>query len=239
MFSLFDEFDFFGFWMQELLYAKCISEEDYYASKRPLMERLSAQGSEIEGKDAKGKSLEQEWSIIELKDAQCLIKKESSESKNRSKIKGVASCFFSFGSSQKPRKNRIGKSVFDSPSLHMNSAPPKLSSFDFKNNEFGHSNENPFWNSKSKSQKSGDMSKRRPFTILFGREHKQGHNSGQERENRSAKKQGFKKWKNIDLDDETAPLPLYERSDSEAYVVEESDTNILKNTHSDIFIEKV
>ncbi|KAK4257488.1 hypothetical protein QN277_007068 [Acacia crassicarpa] len=247
--------------LQELLYAKCISEEEYYASKRPLMERLSVQGAEVEGSDVifggskgeKEKISEREWPIIELKDEQCLIKKENSDSKNRSKIKGgVASCF-SFGSSHKTRKNRIGgKSIFDSPSLHLNSAPPKFSYSVFKN-EPGYSKENPFWNGESKSHRSVDKPKRKPFRILFRREH-----SGQETEERterSAKKQGFKKWKNNDSDDETAPLPLNERSDSEFHLVssqvvtrlsgEETD-NIMKKTlysdassPSDIFIDKV
>ncbi|XP_028754010.1 uncharacterized protein LOC114713507 [Neltuma alba] len=249
--------------LQELLYAKCISEEDYHASKRPLMERLSGQGAEIEGsdvivggsKDAKEKSSEQEWSIIDLRDERCLIKKGNSDSKNRSKFKGAASVF-SFGSSHKHRKNRIGKSIFDSPSLHLNSAPPKFSSSVFKN-DFGYAKEKPFWNGDSENHKSGDKSKRKPFRILFRREDREGH-SAQEREepaSRSAKKQWFKKWKNNDSDDETAPLPLNERSDGDNYLGssqlvtrlpwEEPDTNIMKETlhsdasPSDIFSDKV
>nr|CAD1823112.1 unnamed protein product [Ananas comosus var. bracteatus] len=31
--------------LQELLYAKCISAEDYHSSKRPLLQRLAVQGS--------------------------------------------------------------------------------------------------------------------------------------------------------------------------------------------------
>lgn len=245
--------------LQELLYAKCISEEDYYASKRPLTERLSVQGAEIEGsdvisggsRDPKEKCSEQEWSVIDLKDEQCLMNKENCNSKNRSKMKGAASVF-SFGSSHKPRKNKTEKSIFDSPSLHLNSAPPKFSCSVFKN-EFGYSKENPFWIGESKSPKSGDKSKRKPFRILFRREHREGHSAEetQERTDRSTKKQGFRKWKNNDSDDETAPLPLNERSDSDTYLAssqllvtrlpgEDLDAKIINKTlHSDIFIDKV
>ncbi|MCD7472559.1 hypothetical protein HAX54_013830 [Datura stramonium] len=35
---------------EELLYANCISEEEYHSSKRPLLQRLAVQGAEIETK---------------------------------------------------------------------------------------------------------------------------------------------------------------------------------------------
>ncbi|KAK6131862.1 hypothetical protein DH2020_034385 [Rehmannia glutinosa] len=33
--------------LQELLHAKCISEDEYHASKRPLLQRLAVQGAKI------------------------------------------------------------------------------------------------------------------------------------------------------------------------------------------------
>lgn len=112
-----------------------------------------------------------------------------------------------------------------------------------------------------------DKAKRKPFRTLFHREQREGHGGGggdygprsEEKASKSAKKQwgfdGFKKWKRSDLEDETAPLPLNERSDSEAFVGscqlvttpigEGPDTKqIKKKLHangapSDFFIDKV
>ncbi|KAJ1436975.1 hypothetical protein SESBI_03810 [Sesbania bispinosa] len=216
--------------LQELLYAKCISEGEYHASKRPLLQRLGAQGGgDIEGKEvilAGSKDMkqnsEEEWSVIDLKDEQCLMNKEDSNSKKNAKqarkqIKG-ASSIFSFGSSYKPGKNSMEKSIFDSPSLHMHSAHSKIPpSTLYAKNELRHSKENPLWNGPEKS-------KRKPFRILFHREKREEHGGGEEegKGGKSAKKQweidGFKKGKRSDSDDETAPLSLNERSDSEAYL---------------------
>ncbi|KAJ6435721.1 hypothetical protein OIU84_000854 [Salix udensis] len=60
--------------LQELLYAKCISEDEYHSSKRPLLQRLAVQGAEIDSrdvivagpKDTKEK-IEEEWSDIDFK----------------------------------------------------------------------------------------------------------------------------------------------------------------------------
>lgn len=110
-----------------------------------------------------------------------------------------------------------------------------------------------------------DKAKRKPFRTLFHREQREGQNGGEygvdleERGSKSAKKQwgfeGFKKWKRNDPEDETAPLPLNERSDSEAFlescklvpnpVGEGPNTReIKKKLHSngapsDFFIDKV
>ncbi|KAF7806482.1 Uveal autoantigen with coiled-coil domains and ankyrin repeats isoform 1 [Senna tora] len=241
--------------LQELLYAKCISEEEYHASKRPLIQRLAVQGAEIEArdviiagkKDPKDNSSEEEWSVIDLKDENCLLNKENSNSKNKSKqgsamkkqIKGAASVFgFVSSSSHKPSKNRTEKSIFDSPSSsHLNSTPSKFSS--------SASKENPFWNSQSKNQKSEEKLKRKPFRTLFQREQREAHGGGaesEEREGKSEKKQwgfdGSKKWKNTDSDDETAPLPLNERSDNETYLAA-SEIDTTKFMTSDYFIDKV
>ncbi|CAH9131287.1 unnamed protein product [Cuscuta epithymum] len=58
--------------LQELLYSNCISEEEYHSSKGPLLQRLAAQGAEIEARNVivrpKKQSSEQEWSVIDLED---------------------------------------------------------------------------------------------------------------------------------------------------------------------------
>ncbi|EOY31303.1 Uveal autoantigen with coiled-coil domains and ankyrin repeats isoform 1 [Theobroma cacao] len=276
--------------LQELLYAKCISEEEYHSSKRPLLQRLAVQGAEIEASDVivanpKGtkENQEEEWSVIDLKDENCSTNRDNLlHSKNKSKnnptmkqIKGAASVF-GFGSSQKPSKNRSEKSIFD---VDSNSSAYMVGS-----------KENPFWDSHMKGKEnetksilmqeeilptesmkengSGtDKAKRKPFRTLFHREQREGHGGGggdygpgsEEKASKSAKKQwgfdGFKKWKRSDLEDETAPLPLNERSDSEAFVGscqlvttpigEGPDTKqIKKKLHangapSDFFIDKV
>lgn len=56
--------------LQELLYAKCISSEQYHSSKRPLLQRLAVQGVEIDSRDVivggHAGTEEEQWSVIEL-----------------------------------------------------------------------------------------------------------------------------------------------------------------------------
>ncbi|KAH1148037.1 hypothetical protein GYH30_042944 [Glycine max] len=219
--------------LQELLNAKCISEGEYHSSRRPLLVRLAVQGGEIEGrdviiagsKDTKQDS-EEEWSEIDLKDEQCLVNKENSNSKKTSKqarkqvVKGATSVF-GFGSSYKPSKNSTERSIFNSPSLHKHSAQSKMSSPSiYAQSELRHSKENnPFWDGPEKM-------KRKPFRALFHRDKnkKEGNGGGDglEAAEKSANKQwgfdGLRKWKKSDTDDDTVPLSLNERSDSVAYL---------------------
>ncbi|CAJ1944730.1 unnamed protein product [Sphenostylis stenocarpa] len=245
--------------LQELLYAKCISEEEYHSSKRPLLQRLAAQGTQIEARDvivAKTKELkensEEEWSVIDLKDEKCSVNKENAGCKSRSnqgsakkQIKGAASVF-GFG---KGGKNGTEKSIFDSLSLSAK-------------------NENPFWDAQTKGTQSEggsilmeeseppeavkessglDKLKRKPFRTLFHKEQKERHGGGGEQDQRSGKLvkkqwgfEGFKKWKRNESEDETS-LPLNERSDNEAYSAsfgktlwEGPDTKLIKKKlHSD------
>ena len=62
----------FALIVQDLLYAKCISIDDYHYSKRPLLRILAARGEEIDCRDviACGQDSErrEEWSVIELRD---------------------------------------------------------------------------------------------------------------------------------------------------------------------------
>ncbi|KAE8735428.1 hypothetical protein F3Y22_tig00000340pilonHSYRG00376 [Hibiscus syriacus] len=270
--------------LQELLYAKCISEEEYHSSKRPLLQRLAVQGAAIESRDVivskpkySREDREEEWSVIDLKDENCSGNSGNVlHSKNKSKIKGAASVF-GLRSSQKPSKNRSEKSIFDvsgsKPSAFMVS-----------------SMENPFWDSHLKGKESEtksilmqeetfpmepmkesgsgtDKAKRKPFKTLFHREQREGHGGGggdngpgsEEKPSKSAKIQwgfdGLKKWRINDLEDETAPLPLNERLDSEAFmgscqlvsspIGEGPDTKQIKRklladgAPSDFFIDKV
>ncbi|KAL2572954.1 hypothetical protein AAZV13_17G096800 [Glycine max] len=254
--------------LQELLYAKCISEEEYHSSKRPLLQRLAAQGAQIEArdvivarpKDSKENS-EEEWSVIDLKDEKCWVNKENLGSKSKSnqgsamkQIKGAA-LVFGFG---KGGKNGEEKSMFDSPSLSAN-------------NE---SRENPFWDAQTKEKQSEgksilmeesvppepvkesgglDKLKRKPFRTLFHKEQSGGPEQDQ-RSGKSGKKQwgfeGFKKWRRNESEEETAPLPLNESE--EAYsgslaktLGEGPDTKLIKKklhsdgSPSDFFIDKV
>ncbi|XP_031383756.1 uncharacterized protein LOC116197690 isoform X1 [Punica granatum] len=255
--------------LQELLYAKCITIDEYHSSKRPLLQRLAVQGAEIEARDVivgPGKDMKQEtsnnpsdeeWSVIDLKDENCLINKEnSSHSKNKSKvkqhIKGAASAF-GFGTlSHKAAKGKHEKSIFDTLPQNTNLA-----------NEFGQFPENPFWDSHLRKQESETKSilmsassptpppqplqesanpKRKPFRALFT------GNDSEEKAKKSGKKHwGGLKWKRNDSDDETAPLSLNERSCNEGYscLGEGPDTKLIKRklhsdgSPSDFFIDKV
>ncbi|XP_014500356.1 uncharacterized protein LOC106761330 [Vigna radiata var. radiata] len=221
--------------LQELLHAKCISEGEYQSSRRPLLVRLAVQGGEIEGREVINAGLadtkenpEEEWSDIDLKDDQCLMNKENSNSKKTSKqprkqvMKGATSVL-SFGSPFKPGKNSMEKSIFNSPTLHMHSAQSKVSSSSiFTQSELRHPKENkPF-------RDGSEKMKRKPFRALFHRDKnkKEGHGGGGDHHGleaeKSAKKQwgfdGLRKGKKSDADDDTVPLSLNERSDSEAYL---------------------
>ncbi|KAH7659977.1 Retrovirus capsid C-terminal protein [Dioscorea alata] len=58
--------------LKELLYAKCISDDEYHSSKRPLLQRLAVQGADVDCRDivvgAPTSAPEEEWSVINLKD---------------------------------------------------------------------------------------------------------------------------------------------------------------------------
>ncbi|XP_020227716.1 uncharacterized protein LOC109808928 [Cajanus cajan] len=239
--------------LQELLYAKCISEEEYHSSKRPLLQRLAAQGAQIEArdvivartKDSKENS-EDEWSVIDLKDEKCSMNKENSSStKSRSnqgsamkQIKGAASVFgFAKGG-----KNE--KSIFDSPSLSAKNEKPFCEGGSILMEESGPP--------EIVKESSGvDKLKRKPFRTLFHKEQREGEQ--EQRSGKSVKRQwgfeGFKKWKRNESEDETTPLP---HNDSEAYSVsfakglgEGPDTKLIKKklhsdgSPSDFFIDKV
>ena len=108
---------------------------------------------------------------------------------------------------------------------------PKKTSVSAKN-ELGLSKENLFWDShlreKESETKSILMSESLPIDIVDDVEKQNGVGNGkkkhshdsEEKSSKSGKKNwgfdGFKKWKRSDTEEETAPLPLTERSDSES-----------------------
>ncbi|XP_006359527.1 uncharacterized protein [Solanum tuberosum] len=222
--------------LQELLYAKCISEEEYHSSKRPLLQRLAVQGAEIEAKHvvvgSKRETTDDEWSVIDLKDEKSYLGKENSISSSKDKqkqtssaikqqIKGAASVF-GFASSKKERGilNPVSENCSE-------------------RNELGVSTENPFWNTHLREKDSETKSilmveslpnepvkvkkQKKPFKSLFGVDDQ--HRGEPESEGKSksgGKKQwgfdGFKKWKKNDSEDETVPLSLDEKSDGGTYL---------------------
>lgn len=199
-----------------------------------MLQRLAVQGAEIEARDvivANQKEMsDEEWSVIDLRDEECLLSKENSNPNSKSKskhssamkqIKGVASAL-SFGTPHKNLRNREERGV--------NSGITEL----------GSSRENPFWNihlkekeSETRSilmpesvlvetpnvEKSGaDKGKKKVLRTLFQREEgSENVNESEGKALKSGKKQwgfeGFKKWKRNNEEDETTPLPLSERSD--------------------------
>ncbi|CAI9100944.1 OLC1v1038135C1 [Oldenlandia corymbosa var. corymbosa] len=175
--------------LQELLYAKCVSEDEYHSLKRPLLQRLAVQGAEIDAKDVyvgakkKETSPDEEWSVIDLKDEKA---RESSNSKNHSKpgsavkqIKGAASVL-GFGSSSKNAKAKEEKGLTDPGGENIRPLN--------RRNEVVVSTENPFWNSHNryeegetksilmpeslphepaKIETQSDKARRKPFRNLF------------------------------------------------------------------------
>ncbi|KAK2979187.1 hypothetical protein RJ640_027024 [Escallonia rubra] len=253
--------------LQELLYAKCITDDEYHASKRPLLQRLAVQGAEIEARDvilgAKKAKTDDEWSDIDLKDEHSLISKESLSSKNKSKhgsaikqIKGAAS-MFSFVSSQKHERLKADKDVTDVGTQHSGSMDRNISSHVIARNEVGLSQENPFWDSNLRETETEAQSILMSESLPPEPEKAEKRSGGDKVKKKSGKKQwgfdGFKKWKKNDSEDETAPLSVNGRSDEEPYlgrlvespIGEGPDTKEIKRklhvdgSPSDFFVDKV
>uniref|UniRef100_A0A803N6T6 Uncharacterized protein n=2 Tax=Chenopodium quinoa TaxID=63459 RepID=A0A803N6T6_CHEQI len=249
--------------LQELLYAKCISAEEYHASKRPLLQRLAVQGAELEARDVivgerkeAESPEEEEWSVIDLKDDQNLINKDNSRSKNRSKhgmkhIKDAASVF-GLGSLQKLGKTRQQKSIFDQLPVDN----PTIS-----NKENDPVDENPFWNSNNHNDTESETT-----SILmsasdsdkFGKQECHGSGKGkktafrslfqtdksEEKDSKFTKKQwgfdGFKRWKRTNVEDETTTAPLTERSSNDGPDTKQIKRKLLSDSSSSgFYIDKV
>lgn len=238
-----------------MLYSKCISEDEYHASKRPLLQRLAVQGAEIGETDvivAPQKKIPNDEVNTESKDKM----KEGSMPK---KIKG-ASSVFAFVSPDKYAKLREDKDTSDSVNKITRPKDRIVS------NELLCSTENPFWiahsNEKEIEPKSVLMmeslpevaekqsgckkGERKPFRALFQKEGQDGHDDpplvDNKEKGKSMKKtwgfDGFKKWKKNKPEDETAPLSLTEKSDDAIYV--ESRKNLRPNgSPADLFVDEV
>ncbi|KAJ8634877.1 hypothetical protein MRB53_009144 [Persea americana] len=141
--------------LQELFYANCISEDDYHSSKRPLLQRLAVQGAEINCKDvivAGNENSEEEWSVIEFKDEQCLIDNDSmassnTKAKNRTPMKHLKGAVTMIGITSPFGKSKGKTGTVNSaaePLCPINPNRPSTSIYDsFK--------ENPFWETPSKA----------------------------------------------------------------------------------------
>lgn len=193
-----------------------------------MLQRLAVQGAEIEARDVivgapKGKS-DEEWSAIDLKDEQCLISKESLNSKSKSKngsaikqIKGAASVF-GFVSSQKNGKLKEDKGVHDLGKEQFGPIDPNFTSSASSKNELGLSQENPFWNchvrekesetrsilmssenlpqetAKAEKQSGGDKVRKKPFRTLFQRDGQGGGGENGSASEEREPKSGKKQW---------------------------------------------
>ncbi|KAL8265429.1 hypothetical protein R6Q59_023559 [Mikania micrantha] len=211
--------------LQELLYANCISEEEYHTSKTPLLQRLTAQGAKIDPKDVvlagvQQKNPNEEWSVIDLKDSGS--KNKSKQQKSTIKQVKDAASVFSLSSSSS-HKNGKDKSVSDM-------GPQNLAI----------SQENPFWNCKLKEK---DDEKR---TILMPESVEIEESTKKSKRTPFKGLDGFMKWKkNDDLEKDTVPLSLND-SVNETYAGfrEGTDAKIKRKLHangssSDFFVDKV
>ncbi|XP_042419300.1 uncharacterized protein LOC122007839 [Zingiber officinale] len=243
--------------LQELLYAKCISAEEYHSSKRPLLQRLAVQGVELDFRDVIVRcptmSSEEEWSVIELRDKEPMPP-SAEKSKHRTTIKSfisnAASPWTGKGENKdlsfpKTTKGPLGSvDVNDKSSILMPESSPVV-------------------------PVKADKGKRKMFHDMFRREnHDQDENRDpliavtEEKPVRSTKKQwgleGLKKWKRggggREGDSTTSFLPTVERSDDASSIActlvaspigQGPDTKRIKNkihfdgSASDFIIDKV
>lgn len=198
-------------------------------------------------KDPKENS-EEVWSVIDLKDENLPTSKGSSKNKSwrpSSAIKGATSVL-GFVSSYKPGKIREEKSIFDLEAARLAASSNRETGSILMPESFTPAREKKVV---ADNNTSADKGKRKPFKSLFHKE----HNSPVSVDSaaKSAKRHwGFKKWNKNESEDETAPLPLDEKSDSVDYLAqspigEGPDTKSIKRklhndgAPSDFFIDKV
>lgn len=183
------------FTFQELLYAKCISEDEYHASTRPLLQRLALQGGEIGARDvivgAHKEISSEELSVVDVKED------KSIDGSTTKKIKGAPS-IVDFVSQDKNGTLKDGKDASASSNNNVKPRDQNVNTVSFPGNELVCSTENPFWNcrlnekkSESKSilmmesvveapvlpekQSGSEKAKKKPFRALFQRDQKEGH----------------------------------------------------------------
>ncbi|KAL8037424.1 hypothetical protein ABFX02_11G038800 [Erythranthe guttata] len=183
--------------LKELLYAKCISEEEYHASKRPLLQRLAVQGAEIDARDvilgAQKETSTEEWSVIDLKDDKSSIDREILASKNNKKgsstIKKMKGAVSAFGFASPLKNGKLKETNVNNEGDEILRKKDRKVDTSIKRSELEYSTENPFWNgglnddkengSKSilmvesldeKQSLGSDKTKRKPFRTIFQRE---------------------------------------------------------------------
>lgn len=241
------------------MYAKCISEEEYHASKRPLLQRLALQGAEIEARDvivgAQKQTSNDGWSEIDLKDEKWL---GNQECKSNSKVK----------------RTRGAPSVFGLVSSDKNG---KVKENDANNRSYNTANHSEI-NGGSDGFKSILMEESFPSAASVMDEKKSGGGKGRKQREqegggggsglnqaegreklRPGKRawvfDGFKKWRRNDSKDEVAAFSssVDERPDEEGYggklvrnpVGEGPDTRQIKRklhpngAPTDFFVDKV
>ncbi|XP_068652449.1 uncharacterized protein [Aristolochia californica] len=222
-------------YLQELLYAKCISDDEYHSSKRPLVQRLALQGAEIDSRDVIAAcptvtNTEEEWTVIDIKDEQSLIGKESESSKNKAKhrsplkqIKGAVSTISAASPYKTPKtkgmKHAVAVSSTDAYEPFTNTETNMSDCFKEKPMLENQSSDlmperSPPHPIKTEKERGTDRTKKKPLRSLFGGDNVSGV---EEKVEKSPKKQwSFKKWKKCSSEDEsTVPyLPPGERSDA-------------------------
>ncbi|PIN08650.1 hypothetical protein CDL12_18778 [Handroanthus impetiginosus] len=249
--------------LQELLYAKCISEEEYHASKRPLLQRLAVQGAEIDVRDvivgAHKETSNEEWSVIDLKDDKCFSNKSISLTSKKTstvkKMKGAAESVLAFVSAEKNVKFKENN-VNIAANRSLGTKDQNVGAF-FNGDLNGKESDSKSILMEESSPSFSDKAKRKPFRTIFQREQERGsgNENGEQKENaRKARVfYGFKKWKKNYFKDETESLSLNEKSDEEDYpgklvanpLGEGPDTKQIKRklhpngAPTDFFVDKV
>ncbi|KAL6549647.1 hypothetical protein OROHE_008378 [Orobanche hederae] len=172
--------------LQDLFYAKCITEDEYHASKRPLLQKLAVQGAKIIRESdvivgARDEISKEDWSVVVIdmmkeKKQRLVVNAERFMSKN---TKGGSSVS-SFVSPDKNGNTEEGKDASGSGIIRSRDGNIR--------NKLVLSTENHFWNScldgsesETKSilmadneKQSGDhKEKRKPFDTLFKRNEKE------------------------------------------------------------------
>ncbi|KAL6523460.1 hypothetical protein OROGR_017063 [Orobanche gracilis] len=237
--------------LQDLFYAKCITEDEYHASKRPLLQRLAVQGAKIirESDVIVGECDEisnEDWSVVIIdmkeKKQRLLVNTERFVSNNSNGGSSVSA----FVSTEKNGNTEEGKDASGYGILRSRDGNIR--------NKLLLSTENPFWNScldgtesETKSilmadneKQSGDeKGKRKPFGTVFKRNeneevhrvvHSDEHDPAfDDKEKIKLVKRtwgfgGFRKSKKNKSEDGTVPFPLIEDDQIE----ETSDIHDLK-----------
>lgn len=249
-----------------MLYGKCISEEEYHASKRPLLQRLAVQGAEIDARDvivgAHKEASNEEWSVIDLKDDKCLPNHNNvSTLKNNSavkRMKGAVSAFSFVSSDKKGKLKEYDVHNASSKSSHITRNPNVSERESGSKSILMEESLPPPLCVMAEKQSLGDKAKKTPFRTIF-QTVQEGGGGGEDKVRVKPGKRawvidGFKKWKRNDSEDEPVPFSsLDENPEEESYdgklianpVAEGPDTKQIKTklhpngAPTDFFVDKV